>query len=79
MTSDNRSGITDMLRLRKELDPDAPDPVVVNREVCVEHCGWCNQDYDFFTQSIHCPHASKPPIWGRGLEPLVSIQHAVNG
>lgn len=72
------SEIADMLRLRKDLDPDAPDPVVIEREVCVEHCNWCNQDYDFFTQSIHCPHAAKPPIWGGGLEPLANIQNAVN-
>lgn len=73
------SEIADMLRLRKELDPAAPDPVVVEREVCVEHCKWCNQDYDVFTQSIHCPHAAKPPIWGHGLEPLAAIQNAVTG
>lgn len=25
----------------------------------IEHCGWCERDYDFVTQSIHCPHAYK--------------------
>lgn len=27
---------------------------------CVEHCGWCDTNYDFFTQSSHCPHDVRP-------------------
>lgn len=32
----------------------------VEAQKCIEHCGWCNQDYDFFTQASHCPHDIKP-------------------
>lgn len=27
----------------------------------MEHCGWCDTNYDANAQGIHCPHNKKPP------------------
>lgn len=40
----------------------------------IEHCGWCETDYDFHTQTIHCPHdfkvtAVKAPVAPEGETP----------
>ena len=26
----------------------------------IEHCKWCDSDYDTNKQSIHCPHNERP-------------------
>lgn len=41
----------------------------------IEHCKWCDSDYDANKQSIHCPHDDKPKPVSEREKIATEIEH----